>query len=250
MALRKSGEAQAAVTEKQAEARDERAANVARAEFENDDQPVTDKVKVEATTALAATGSRAVSTQVKKFEAIFKDLQGVIPGEQAESLKRLKSAPGSVKDEDNYNYGSYVDLHLLSFFTQWVVSPGDDSSEAKEEVRYSYDGVTTTGGDSVEDHLASLKASDYPDASVKTYTVLVGILEGSQKGGGLEGDMVQVSLSPSSKKSFEGYRLQTGVKLIQGRLKEGTNVEQIRIEAENKTKGDNDFTLLKVVARP
>jgi hypothetical protein len=223
-------------------------------EVEDANEPVVERIseaaKDAAGTALANVAQRAVVT-AGRFKAILTEFENVLPWEQAESLKRVKAGAGVIRDSDGYNYGTFIDITLVSYHAQWVASPGVDGDEAKEQVRYSYDNLTiSSDGSSLKEYIAMLKESGgYVNASVKPYTILVGILNGSQKGGGMEGDLVQISLSPQSRGSFDNYRIQAGVKQIQGRIAAGADMATFRVEAESKSRNDKDYTLLKVVSK-
>jgi len=87
----------------------------------------------------------------------------------------------------------------------------------------------------------------YTKANVKQYCQLVGILTSSEKTSEHLNSMVQVSLSPGSRKLFDGYRLQESVKLHLGQ-RTADGVEMLKLTAEVKTQGGNTFTLLKPTA--
>jgi hypothetical protein len=116
-------------------------------------------------------------------------------------------------------------------------------------VRYSKDGQTIDGtGESVAAYLKKLRETDgYDQAAVKQYCELVVLLSKSEKPSEHVGNMVQISLSPQSRKLFEGYRYQESVKVaLKKRSAEG--IEQIRVSTEVKSQGQNTFTLLKTGA--
>lgn len=220
--------------------------------FETDASPATKTqeaaAKVEATTAIAR--AQATSVVVSgPMKAILADLQGALPAVDFGVLPRLTGSNGNVLDSDKKPMGTWIKLKLISWDKQFVVSPGDDSDEAKALVRYSRDGVTIDEtGEDVKQYLDKLRTTDgYDDASVKEYCELIGILEAAEKANDAVGQMVQVSLSPQSRKGFEAYRLQRSVLVKMGRAtQEGS--EDLKITTELKTFGANTFTLLKIAA--
>lgn len=221
------------------------------------DQGVIAAAKVTATTALA-TASASASTALAKptggFRSVLASYANALPDIEWGVLPRLVGSQGAIKDGDNNRFGTHIDLTLLSFKDYFVISPGDDSTEAKKYVRYSDDGVTINSDvrESVEDYLAYLRGSmGYTDASLKPYTALIGIVddvENDKNAGDIVGQMVEVSLSPQSRKSFQAYELQRSVAVARG-AKPAEGSDQIRIEADTKSQNGKDFTLLKVKGR-
>lgn len=199
-----------------------------------------------ANTAIAK-ASTTSAVAVGKLQTILADIENALPAVEFGVLPRLVGSNGQVMDGDKKLFGDSIKLTLVSWNKNFVISPGDDSDEAKALVRYSRDGVTIDDtGESVVEYLKNLReVEQYPDANVKEYCELVGILNEAAKPCEHVGGMVQISLSPQSRKSFEGYRLQQSVKVRLGQAApEGQ--ENIVIRAEVKSMGNNTFTLLKV----
>jgi hypothetical protein len=118
-------------------------------------------------------------------------------------------------------------------------------------VAYSTDGkVIDETGELVTDYVRKLKDDEgYEDAACKHYVELVGILNGSAKDSEYEGQLVMISLSPQSRKQFEGYRLQRSVQIRMGRIDaESHGSENLKLNAESKKMGSNTFTLVKFKA--
>lgn len=226
--------------------------------FETDDDDVQTatpaaaaKAAEMASTAVATASNQAVATY-KKMTTILSELKNALPSVDWGVLPRLVGSSGRLRDGEKQGYGEWVDLTLLSYKDYWVATPGDDGAEAKEYVRYSDDGVTLNeDGRSIEQYLEYLRSLGYTKAAKKEYTSLVGILEGAEK---FEKDakdnlgaMVEVSLSPMSRKSWQAYQLQRSVQVARG-TKPAEGSDRIRVSARAESKGDRDFTLLKVLA--
>lgn len=203
-----------------------------------------------ASTAIAAAGASAVTT-FKKMETILSNLKNALPKIDWGVLPRLVGSSGRLRDGDKQGYGEWVEITLLHYQDQWVATPGDDSAEAKEYVRYSDDGVTLNDdGRTIDQYLEYLRTLGYTKAAKKEYTSLVGILEDAEK---FEKDakdnlgaMIEISLSPMSRKSWQAYQLQRSVQVARG-VKPEEGSDRIKIVARAESKGDRDFTLLKVV---
>jgi hypothetical protein len=203
-------------------------------------------------TALAAAKSTAVAVTGKVVTALA-EYKDQIPRLDFGVLPRLVGSNGNLMDPDKKLLGSKIKLQLVSFNDEFVVSPGDDSDEAKEAVRYSADGKVLDGtGESVDEYLKQLREVDgYEKAAVKQYCHLVGILlEAEKDPSNLVNQMVLVSLSPQSRNSFEGHKLQLAVKLRLAQVngtQAPTGLDILTITAEVKTNRANQtFTTLKV----
>jgi len=204
---------------------------------------------VSATTAIAKASASAVMAPGGKMVSLLQDMKDALPAIDFGVLPRLVGSNGNVMDKDKRMLGSRIKLELVSWNDLWVVSPGDDTEEAKEAVRYSKDGKTIDGtGQSVQDYVKYLRETGgYDEANVKQYCELIGILTEAEKPSEHLGGMVQVSLSPQSRKLFEGYRLQESVKLRLGK-RAPDGAEHLLIQTEVKSSGSNTYTLLKVSA--
>jgi hypothetical protein len=223
-----------------------------------DDKPATVAPKV-SDNAAAAAGVKA-STEVarissnslvagQKLETLFAAQENALPAVDFGVLPRIVGTQGQFQDKgDNKLLGDTIKVQLISWNKQFVISPGTDNDEDKEHVRYSRDGVTIDEtGESVETYLQSLRETDgFKDASKKEYCELIGILLETAKPSEQVGNMVQVSLSPQSRKLFEGFRLQESVKLRLNPQSKASDVLVLR--AEVKTQGSFTFTVIKASA--
>lgn len=219
----------------------------AAAVVEQDTKPsAEDKAKVSATVAVAKAQTTAVGA-VGKFQTALQSFENALPAIDFGVLPRLKGSNGLILDNDNGKLGSEIQMTLISFNDQYVVTPGEDSDEATKLVKYSSDGITIDEtGQAVAEYIQMLvEVEGYKDASVKHYLELVGILNSSEKESEHVGNMVQVSLSPQSRKAFEAHRLQKSVKIRMGRDTE-EGAEEIKIKAVVKTMGSFTFTILQV----
>lgn len=202
------------------------------------------------TTAVVPAAAKSLA-KAQKLETVLVDLENAIPKLDFGVIPRLVATQGSFQDADGKSLGDEVNFTLVSFNNQFIVSPGDDSEAAKEFVAYSTDGkVIDETGELVTDYVRKLKEDEgYEDAACKHYVELVGILNGSAKDSEYEGQLVMISLSPQSRKQFEGYRLQRSVQIRMGRIDaESHGSENLKLNAESKKMGSNTFTLVKFKA--
>lgn len=197
----------------------------------------------EANTAVTKPAPTAVAT-VGAFSDVFKQFHNALPVSIGDTL-RLKTGSGVIRDENALNYGAWIKLELMSWQEFWTISPGDDSAEAKETVRYSADGVTIDStGESVDEYVEFLRTEGYDDARKKKYTLVVGYLEAADKPVDTVGQVVSVSLSPKSAELFNRFRLNKSVRLARGVDKpEAVGTLFIRVRSESKN--GKDYTLLE-----
>lgn len=198
--------------------------------------------------AVAAKTGLAVSN---KMPTILEDFRDAMPAVEFGVLPRIVGTNGLFMDGDKKQLGSKIKVQLVSWCDSYVISPGDDTDEAKAAVRYSKDGVIIDEtGESVVEYLTYLRESEkYTDAKSKHYAEIVGIVLETEKPSDHVNCMVSVSLSPESRKLFEGYRLQQTVKIRLGLISpDGQDV--LTLGTEVKTNARNQtFTLIKPLTK-
>jgi hypothetical protein len=165
-----------------------------------------------------------------------------------DTLRNLVITNGNVMDKQTGKaLGDSIALEILSFQDQWVVSPGVDGDEAKEHVRYSDDGVTTTQGEDVKAHLQALKDAGFDQAKISERLVIAGALvdlgdKGRKTLPELQDTLVQLSLAPTSKGSFKRYQMDQAFKIGKSMIApEGAQV--VRINCNVQTKGTMSWTV-------
>lgn len=169
---------------------------------------------------------------------------------QYDTFERLKSGSGNIVDANNNDLGREIAITLVSWQETWDISPGSNAPEAKKVVRYSDDGVYIKGtGQNINEYLAELRQGKidgvaYPNASIKSKIVLVGVLEGSEKPSNLWGKTVQVSLSEQSAKTFNRHRFDASIQVTMGKRESVAGAEKIHIKAESRSSNGNNYTLL------
>jgi hypothetical protein len=165
------------------------------------------------------------------------------------TLDRIQANNGNFLDlgDNKKSMGATIQMRLLSWQDSWQVSPGSDSEEAKQYVRYSDDGKVTKQGENIEQYLEKLRGM-YPNASCDHRVVIAGVLEGAEKGSRLEGQLVQIDLSKTSKQEFDKYQINTAYKLGKGLLTQ-ESVELMTMKAE-VVSGKNNRSWTKVNFEP
>jgi len=223
------------------------------AAFEQADTAVVAKPQVSVGDTAAATAGVAASTAVAKVAAsaltvpgavlnglLYDDIQDAVEIEFGE-IPKLVGSNGQIMDKDDRQLGDTVTVQIVSWSSNFVVSPGIDSAP-KEVVKYSRDGISVNeSGEAVAACLAKMQET-YPTAKVKEYTSLAGILIESGKESPHKGNLVEVSLSPTSRKLFSGFRKQQTMKIRMGL----TPVSYVlKLSTAIKSKGSDKYTVIE-----
>lgn len=189
-------------------------------------------------TALAANGDLKMMDTLQKMENKYKV--------DWNTLDRIQANNGNFLDmgDKKKSMGSVIQLQLLSWQHSWQISPGSDTDEAKTMVRYSDDGITTTKGENIEEYLNTIKANGYTGAKLDHRVTLAGMLVGTEKGSRLEGELVQIDLSKTSKQEFDKYMLGTSFKIGQGLLNAAA-ATLTTMTAEPVSYKGKDWTIVK-----
>lgn len=146
-----------------------------------------------------------------------------------------------VDRETKTSLGESLTFDLISYQSSYVVSPGDDSAEAKAHVRFSDDGVVCSDGTSVKEHLDFLYNTGYPDAALKERAVVVGMVITAERTDKFNDEPVQFDLSPSSRVMWNRYLNKCKLKIKAGKMK----VEQalvIKATTVSAVKNGKDFS--------
>jgi hypothetical protein len=215
------------------------------------------KADVKATTAIARAATGTAVTTPGKFGSLLKELENAIPKLDFGVLPRIVASNGGQFQDKGSNtlLGDEIHVQLISYNDEYVISPGDKAADATEKVRYSDDGKVLSDGSgrTVAEYLEYLtKSEQYEKANVKQYKQLICILQSAKKAGkevqtDLVNQMVLVSCSPQSRKSFEGYLLQESVKAAMGK-RSAEGAENLVLRTDTKTKGTDSYCVIKVSA--
>lgn len=208
-----------------------------------------------ATTAVAAPAPAPLVVQVPRSTAVasmqaghqFMDSLKDALRVDWDTLNRLKANQGRIT-WDKANLGEWFEFSLMSWQDNWLVSPGSDSDEAKQFAKYSDDGKTIKEtGEDIQVYLQRLKDLGYEDARLGKRCVLAMELIDCDRDVDTidEGMLFQIDLAPTSRASFERYRVQSALDIGRGRAT-GDDVVRIRATAVVKTGGGNkEYTQLE-----
>jgi hypothetical protein len=214
--------------------------------------------EMENTTAqVKSTPERAMATRVPpKPPAVGGSLGIVSPLNQLEnqippgelefgSIPRYTASNGQILNSDKKSIGTWAQFEPVSFNDLYMLAPGANDDEAKDYLKFSYDGeICTDGATTMEAALQDAKSAGYKDASVKKYVELFGILLSGEKlpdGSPELGKLVMFSLSPQSVKKWNGFKVQSAVSLKMRRIKE-EDMKVVTAEVLVQTFGDNTFS--------
>lgn len=149
----------------------------------------------------------------------FSELVGLIDSSQLEynTIPRIVANNGFLYDaNDKASRFDEIAFQVVSYSPRWMVTPGSSVDDARDYVKVSFDGEFCTDGTGVEEAIQEAKDAGFPKAKLSEYLDVFVLVRECPKNQDLEGELVQLSLSPSSVKKFKGFELQTGIKLSQG----------------------------------
>ena len=222
----------AAATDKKAAATDKKAAAT-----KTPDKSESKDVATRENAALPAVG--------KLMGLVLDDMSNVIPVEAVTfgTLPMIKASQGALKCE-KVSLGKQIEFSIVSYHNQFAITPNENNADTSY-CKFSYDGeeLNDGSGTTVKEHIAYLKEEGFPKAAAKRYIEVVGILEDADEESDEIGNMVMLSLSPMSVKQFDRYKLQTTVKVKQGKVEEDS-VGNVLITAKPQSFGSNDFTIM------
>jgi len=172
-----------------------------------------------ATTAVATQTTRAVSTaRAVVTQNVLSDKKDAFYVE-FDSMPRLAAEQGSftLKDSSEADLGAEIKMELMSYQESWVASPNDKKADV-ELVKYSDDGVTSKDGVDLQQHIADLKEQGYAKAKIAHRCIIVGeLLSAGPAGADLVGNLIQVDLPETGRRSFNAYTLQASWAVGKGR---------------------------------
>lgn len=215
--------------------------------------PTADAAAAEtATTSVAVatpkTSALAVTAKAVESASVLQPLENALVVE-FDSLPRIAASNGKfTAKEGGAVLGEVLTLQLLSYQYTWCCSPSDADADM-ELVKYGDNATTAHDGTNFAEHLASLKAQNFDKAKLAHRVTLVGeLLSVSGKAGvgeELVGNLVQIDLPDTGRKSFGSHTLQASFAVGKGR-KTVDEVQQLKLTAEVTKIGKIEFT--KVVS--
>ena len=200
-----------------------------------------------ATTAVATQTTRAVSTaKAVVTQNVLSDKKDAFYVE-FDSMPRLAAEQGSftLKDSSEADLGAEIKMELMSYQESWVASPNDKKADV-ELVKYSDDGVTSKDGVDLQQHVADLKEQGYDKAKIAHRCIIVGeLLSAGPAGADLVGNLIQVDLPETGRRSFNAYTLQASWAVGKGR-KTAAEAAVLTLKAV-KEKSRNNEVYTKIV---
>lgn len=210
------------------------------------------EVKEEPKTEVAVSKAKSLALKGSKLGSAFQNQLNVIDTEALEELGQ-GTMPKIVADRGGFDVnkkdlGNKLLVELFSYNERLVIAPGVDSEEAKDLVRYSYDGETIAGEDTlVKDYVASLKENGFPRAEAKQYIDLWVTIDEAPEVDELPEeaqDLVQVQLSPSSVREWKAFMLQASFRMARNNEAQTGN-PKLRLEVDKREYNGNKFAAIK-----
>lgn len=197
------------------------------------EEPITE-------TAVVVQESHAIAKPRNAMVKLYDDLENVFVAEFG-VLPKIKASNGNCMDSDDNLLGDSLDVQIMSWNKQFVAGPCDNNAPS-ELVKYSLvRDFFEDGSGSLNEYIQELKQEGWANAAIKEYYEIVCVLNKAAKKSALVGEMVQLQLSPTSVKSFSGFRLQTAFKIARGLLPESA-AEEVTVTTEVVTAKGNTWT--------
>ncbi len=184
------------------------------------------------TTASAVHSQNVLSTLKDTFVVDF------------DSLPRILASQGSFMFKDNdEDLGAEIEMQLMSYQDSWVCSPNDTKADV-ELVKYADNATTSKDGVDLKQHLEMLRREGWSKAAIQQRCIIVGELlkTNGKKESDRVGELVQMDLPDSGRRSFNTYTLQASFKVAKGRIS-AEDAAHLKIQAvKDKAKSGEIYT--------
>lgn len=204
--------------------------------------------------APAAAGTVSTKVAKKQRNAIEENFKGKVPLEW-NTLPRIQANQGNFLDleANKAPFGNTIVVQIMSYQPSWQCSPGTDDPNDLQYVRYSDDGETTTKGENLKAHLASLIEANYDKAKISA-RYLIGMVIEETPGdptGRMLGKLVQIDMSETSKKAFDAFMMQTSFQEAKGMITpEVAESGRIKMTANVTSRGNFSWTKIDFAHAP
>ena len=256
------------------QAADAHAGATSHAEAPNDDNTEngdnkmfdTDTKEHPATTTEVATATKTAVARTQDTSAFAKEVEAMHGALDMSygNYRIFKASNGSISEvgEGSEDLGRWVKVRMLAWSKHWEISPGGDSKTSKDYLAFSDDGKTIARvvgdehkrheGKPIEDYLKYLRDDEgFDSAAVREFVDVACAPLGCERGVEMEGEVIQVSLPPSSTTAFTKYQesLKANARAVAMGLP-GFKVPQdpftFYFITEAASKGSNKWTKLKI----
>jgi hypothetical protein len=197
------------------------------------------------TTALAAAPASAVSTRVSgvPVNVLKEDFEKKFQLDW-NTLHRIQVNQGQFLDKENNNssLGTVIELDIMTYQDNWQISPGSNEPGAKDVVRYSDDGETTTKGEPCAEYLQAAIEQGWPNTKMTKRVVLAGTVARCVAKPEMEGKLVQIDLSATSKTQYDRHAIQVALDVAKG-LRQREACGRVKMTAKPQSRGDQNWTI-------
>lgn len=202
------------------------------------------------------------ATKAKNFQKEVEAMKGALNLDYG-SVQMFKANQGKIgeTDGDKRKLGRYAQVRLLAWDDRYELSTGDSGKSSKDFLAFSKDGVTVDNvvgdelkkweGKPVADYLDYLRTEEEFDKASKRQFIDCGVAVLESETGEAVGEIVNISLSPSSVRAFEKYQNDLLGKARAASLglpgfKLPEDPFTFWFVCEDAEKGDNQWTKLKI----
>lgn len=157
------------------------------------------------------------ATRAKNFQKEVEAMKGALNLDYG-SVQMFKANQGKIgeTDGDKRKLGRYAQVRLLAWDDRYELSTGDSGKSSKDFLAFSKDGVTVDNvvgdelkkweGKPVADYLDYLRTEEEFDKASKRQFIDCGVAVLESETGEAVGEIINISLSPSSVRAFEKYQ--------------------------------------------
>lgn len=207
--------------------------------------PVAAVAAAVAPAAVAAVAAVATGAVAIKHQSLnpFSDMEKAYEVDYNTLTQVMATNGGFFEKETSVALGDSLVLQLMSYQSNFIISPGIDGDEAKKLVRYSSDGINTKDGESCSEYIKELKEAGYDKAYMSKRIVLVGALLDAGKAPDMTDSLIQIDLAPTSKTLFDRYVIQSAFNVSKGKTTR-ENASKLRITAKVAKNANNKIYTL------
>ena len=218
-------------------------------------------------TDVAEVRNTSVSTNVNtNFSQQVSEMKGALDMSYG-NFRVFKASNGAIVEvgDNGEDLGRFVQVRMMAWDKHWEVSPGTNDKKSKDYLAFSDDGVhidRVVGeelqkyvGSTIEQYLKYLREDEgFDNASKREFVDVACVALSNDAGVDLEGDIIQVTLPPTSIPAFSKY--QSGLAGKARALEMG--IPGIKLPedpftfffvVEKASKGDNKWTKLKIESK-
>ena len=194
-------------------------------EPEDGEDTVVETTTTSKTTAVAVPKSTSISIKAITQNNILTSAKNVMDVEFDTFPSIAVSASFEFRD-NKADLGNEIVMQVVSYQETWSAGPGDMKAD-KDLVKYADNATTSRDGTNMLEHVAALKEQGFKSAKLQHRYIVVGELISTKGDKSRVGELVQIDLPDTGRKSFDSYALQASYAVAKGRT---TQEEALKVK--------------------